>query len=114
MREDKVVTMHRRDVLDRERLGPLGRGVRLILAALAIGQVFILPGPIALWQALAVAVGAFLAVEAFVGWGPVAAWHAAQREWLRERRRERSPVSTAVSQAEEPAAKEAKDLPRAA
>ncbi len=114
MRENKVVSMYRRDELDRERLGPLGRGIRLILAALAIGQVFFLPGPVALWQALAVAVGAFLAVEALVGWGPLAAWHAAQREWLRERRRERSPAPSAPSQAEEPAAEEERDLPRAA
>ncbi len=86
MRENKVVHLNRRDDLERERLGPLGRGMRLAIAALAIGQAFFIQGEVTLWHALAVVVGAFLAVEAIVGWGPLAAWHAAQREWLRERR----------------------------
>jgi len=84
MREN-VVHLKRRDDLERERLGPLGRGIRLAIAALAIGQAFFIQGEVTLWHALAVALGAFLAVEAIVGWGPLAAWHAAQRAWLRER-----------------------------
>ncbi len=112
MRENKVVRLNRRDDLERERLGPLGRGMRLAIAALAIGQAFFIQGEVTLWHALAVAIGAFLAVEAIVGWGPLAAWHAAQREWLRERRAARREAREAAVADE--ARPEGEDVRRAA
>ena len=114
MRENNVVHLNRRDDLERERLGPLGRGVRLAIAALAIGQAFFIQGEVTLWHALAVAVGAFLAVEAIVGWGPLAAWHAAQREWLRERRAARRAARETPVAAEAEARPEDEDVRRAA
>ncbi len=87
---DNVVHMNRRDDLDRERLGPVGRAVRLLAAALLIGQAFFIEGAVTLWHSLAVVVGAFLAIEALVGWGPLAALHALQRDWRAQRRAEKA------------------------